>query len=246
MARVASFHLVRAHRAVTAMAHLATDRRRLRHVDGPRRSGACSAPAAGRTPGRPPTCAGRRCSPCGATRPTSTRSSPARRSPGRGAAAEESWHVRLRVIGGHGSWRGADVLGGLARGVDDGPIAVVTRADVRVRRLAGVPCRRSGGQRRAAARRPGCWPSAGIGELPGRPARHVQPVGGRRGDDGLRRPARATATSCAAPAPSAGTARSCSPASSPTPAQARGTVATRSPPDALARTCRGTTGTSIP
>ena len=27
-------------------------------------------------------------------------------------AADESWHVRLRAVGGHGSWRGVDVLGG--------------------------------------------------------------------------------------------------------------------------------------
>ena len=44
---------------------------------------------------------------------------------------DEAWHVRLRGLGGHGSWRGVDPLEGLEVGVGDGPIAVVTRADVR-------------------------------------------------------------------------------------------------------------------
>lgn len=56
---------------------------------------------------------------------------------GRWAAADEVWHVRLRGIGGHGRWRGFDVLGAIgAAGPDagdDGPVAVLTRADVRVR-----------------------------------------------------------------------------------------------------------------
>ncbi|MCU0260935.1 MAG: hypothetical protein MUE78_07955, partial [Ilumatobacteraceae bacterium] len=45
--------------------------------------------------------------------------------------AEESWHVRLRGLGGHGRWRGVDVLDGLEPGSAAGPIAVITRADVR-------------------------------------------------------------------------------------------------------------------
>jgi hypothetical protein len=44
---------------------------------------------------------------------------------------DEAWHVRLRLLGGHGAWRGVDPLEGLERGTGDGPIAVVTRADVR-------------------------------------------------------------------------------------------------------------------
>ncbi|MCU1362135.1 MAG: putative monooxygenase [Ilumatobacteraceae bacterium] len=49
-------------------------------------------------------------------------------------AADESWHVRLRALGGHGSWRGVDVLGQLvpARSTT-GPVAIITRADVRPR-----------------------------------------------------------------------------------------------------------------
>jgi heme-degrading monooxygenase HmoA len=47
--------------------------------------------------------------------------------------AEETWHVRLRGIGGHGTWKGFDPLEGLEPGSPDGPIAIVTRANVRRR-----------------------------------------------------------------------------------------------------------------
>ncbi len=49
----------------------------------------------------------------------------------RWAAAEESWTVRLRALGGYGRWRGVDVLAGLTAGDDGGPVAVLTRASVR-------------------------------------------------------------------------------------------------------------------
>ena len=49
----------------------------------------------------------------------------------RWADVEEYWHVRLRALGGHGAWRGVDVLGEMTTGADDGAIAVLTRADVR-------------------------------------------------------------------------------------------------------------------
>jgi heme-degrading monooxygenase HmoA len=45
--------------------------------------------------------------------------------------ASESWSVRLRGIGGHGRWRGVDPLEGLVPGSRTGPVAVITRADVR-------------------------------------------------------------------------------------------------------------------
>jgi hypothetical protein len=47
----------------------------------------------------------------------------------------EHWHVRLRVRGGHGSWKGHPVLTAIdeARSVD-GPVAIITRAHVRVSR----------------------------------------------------------------------------------------------------------------
>ena len=46
-------------------------------------------------------------------------------------SAEESWHVRLRSIGGHGTWKGVDALAGLDAGTADGPVAIITRANVR-------------------------------------------------------------------------------------------------------------------
>ncbi len=45
--------------------------------------------------------------------------------------AEQSWHVRLRSIGGHGTWKGVDPLAGLDAGSSDGPVAIITRANVR-------------------------------------------------------------------------------------------------------------------
>jgi hypothetical protein len=58
--------------------------------------------------------------------------------------ADESWHVKLRGAGGHGSWRGFAVAHELVRGETGGPIAMITRADVRPRswrafRRAGEP-----------------------------------------------------------------------------------------------------------
>jgi heme-degrading monooxygenase HmoA len=44
---------------------------------------------------------------------------------------DEAWSVRLRAIGGHGTWRGFDPLVGLEPGSRDGAVAIVTRADVR-------------------------------------------------------------------------------------------------------------------
>lgn len=62
----------------------------------------------------------------------------------RWADADEAWSVRLRSAGGHGTWRGAPVLDMIEPGRADGPLAVVTRADVRAGswrafRAAGVP-----------------------------------------------------------------------------------------------------------
>lgn len=132
MGRIASFHLVSetAWRAPVAMARLGTDRVRLSRVDGlafwrllgtgrgndtgtgidPRRTAlfavwddesALDAFLAAGTIGR------------------------------RWKDLDESWHVRLRALGGHGSWRGVDPLDGLEVGSATGPIAMVTRANVR-------------------------------------------------------------------------------------------------------------------
>lgn len=47
--------------------------------------------------------------------------------------ASEHWNVRLRSLGGHGTWRGFDPLAGLDAGAGGGPVAIITRADVRFR-----------------------------------------------------------------------------------------------------------------
>lgn len=55
-----------------------------------------------------------------------------------GSLAEESWHVRLELVRGRGSWGGWRVAGGGGRGTGDGgegPVAVLTRAAVRPSRL---------------------------------------------------------------------------------------------------------------
>jgi hypothetical protein len=56
------------------------------------------------------------------------------------AQADEAWHVRLRPVRAHGRWSGADVPALLDRAApppgDDEPVAVLTRARIRVRHLA--------------------------------------------------------------------------------------------------------------
>lgn len=85
--------------------------------------------------------------------------------------AREGWHVRLAALGGHGAWRGVPVLdriGPAQRGgsaADDGPVAVITRADVRLRswrafRAAGP------GVSEALHRAAGLLDVVGIGEAP--------------------------------------------------------------------------------
>ena len=87
------------------------------------------------------------------------------RLPERWAKAEESWHVRLRAVGGHGTWRGFDPLDGLDQGVATGPIAVITRADVR--RRAWSAFGRAGREVDAELHTaPGLLDVVGIGEAP--------------------------------------------------------------------------------
>jgi hypothetical protein len=85
---------------------------------------------------------------------------------GRWEGAAESYHVRLRAGGGHGTWRGFDVLGALepARG-DVRTIAVVTRAVVH--RTAWRAFARAGRPVSAEVNRsPGLLAVCGVGEAP--------------------------------------------------------------------------------
>ena len=90
--------------------------------------------------------------------------------------AEEAWHVRLRAVGGHGRWRGVDVLDGMERAGTgepdggrrrghDGPVAILTRADVR--RRAGRDFREASREVDAELHRAdGLVDVVGIGEAP--------------------------------------------------------------------------------
>ena len=132
MGRIASFHLVSepAWRAPVAMARLGTDRLRLARVSGLvfwRLLGTGRGDDTG--PGVDP----RRTAMFAVWDDESTLDAfLARHTIGRRwNDLDEAWHVRLRLLGGHGMWRGVDPLDGLEVGTVGGPIAMVTRADVR-------------------------------------------------------------------------------------------------------------------
>jgi hypothetical protein len=159
MARVASFHLVRHGHAVTAMRRLATDRPHrpdglvFRRLLGTGR-GADTGPGAD----------WRRTAVFAVWADEAALDAHLRAVTGRRGVTER-YDVRLRRVGGHGSWRGVDVLADLAPGSDAGPIAVLTRADVRARawrpfRAAGPPVSVELG----AAE--GLLAAVGVGELP--------------------------------------------------------------------------------
>lgn len=79
--------------------------------------------------------------------------------------AAESWHVRLRGLGGHGTWRGIDPLAGLAPGSGDGAVAIITRADVK--RSAWKAFSAVGGAVNDELHRsPGLIDVVGVGEAP--------------------------------------------------------------------------------
>jgi hypothetical protein len=100
----------------------------------------------------------------------------------RWARAAEAWHVRLRPVGGHGTWAGVDVAdllrsdggrrpedpSGTVGGVSeegDGPVAVLTRASIRARRL--VPFLRAGPPVDGVlGDHPGLLAAVGAGEWP--------------------------------------------------------------------------------
>ncbi len=51
----------------------------------------------------------------------------------RWSEAEEFWQCRLRRVGGHGTWRKVDPLEAMLEGDKTGAVAIITRADVRLR-----------------------------------------------------------------------------------------------------------------
>jgi len=79
--------------------------------------------------------------------------------------ADEAWHVRLEAISGRGSWRGRDVLASVRPGTSTGPVAVVTRAAVRVGAWRAFA--RAGAPVSAEVRSaPGLLAVVGMGEAP--------------------------------------------------------------------------------
>jgi len=162
MARLASFHLVRHHRAVDAVTHLATARRLLRRVPGLAFSRVLGT-GRGRDTG--PSADLRRTGLFAVWDAEADLDRFLAASPRAWAQAAERYDVRLRGIGGHGTWRGVAVLRGLEPGDDRGPIAVVTRADVRAaawRRFRAV----GPGVSQELQEATGLLAVAGVGELP--------------------------------------------------------------------------------
>lgn len=166
MARIASFHLVRepTWKAPLAVARLGTDRLRLASVDGLVFRRLLGTGRGDRTESGADL---RRTAVFAvwddeASLDHFLRSHPVAQ---RWRRAQECWHVRLRGLGGHGAWRGFEPLAGLEPGTPTGPVAIVTRADVR---------RRAWGRFRSAAklvdaelhRADGLIAVVGIGEAP--------------------------------------------------------------------------------
>jgi hypothetical protein len=166
---VASFHLVRERpgRALVALARLGTDRVRLARGGGPRfwrllGTGRGRDTGLGVDPRRTALFA---LWDDDETLDTFlSRSSIARRW----HDAEEAYTVRLHRLGGHGTWRGVDVLEGMeavGAAAEPGPVAVLTRATVRARHWPAFV----GAARRVSAEvatAPGLLAVVGIGEAP--------------------------------------------------------------------------------
>lgn len=172
MAGLASFHLTcePGWKAPLALARLATDRVRLAHVDGLSfvrllGTGRAARTSWGAQPARTAMFAlwesDDALDAFLATSPVADRWHHAR----------EHWSVRLHAHGGHGAWRGIDVVAASASAaVDlapraDEPVAVLTRADVRVRHWvrflrAGRPVSD------AVAEAPGLRAVVALGEAP--------------------------------------------------------------------------------
>ena len=82
-------------------------------------------------------------------------------------AAEEIWTVRLAPLRWQGTWGGADPFAGApaARGSYAGPLAILTRATIRLRHLAAFT-RAAGPVTTRLPGRPGLIASIGLGEAP--------------------------------------------------------------------------------
>jgi hypothetical protein len=168
--RVASFHLVRepAWRAPQVLARLALDRVRLAMVPGLRfwrvmGTGRGARTSLGIDPARSAVFAV--WEDAVALREFLATAPPARRWVRAADRSGECWSVELHLLSGHGHWAGVDVLAGLSPGAPGGPVAVLTRADVRMR--AWRRFHRSGAVVSAAlGATPGLLAVAGIGEAP--------------------------------------------------------------------------------
>jgi hypothetical protein len=164
---VASFHLVRERpgRAAQTLAHLGTDRRPLRSTEGLifwrlLGTGRGRDTGLGMDPLRTAVFAVWEDD---ASLDDFLSASPIAR---RWAGAAEAWSVRLRCLGGHGTWRGYDVVDALAPAeAGPGPVAVLTRATVRLTRWR--PFVGAGHQVSAEVRdAPGLLAIVGMGEAP--------------------------------------------------------------------------------
>jgi len=134
MGRIASFHLIReaAHRTPLALARLGTDRLLLVRVDGLRFWRLLGTGHSDRT-GRGADLARTALFAVWDDAGDLDRFMASNRIARRWDGAQETWHVRLRGTGGHGRWKGVDPLDGLETGSTDGPVAIITRANVRRR-----------------------------------------------------------------------------------------------------------------
>lgn len=138
---IGSFHLVRSTSRLAAMSRLGLDRRMLRTVPGLRfwrllGTGAGSSTGPGADLHRTALFA--------IWDDEGSLEAFHVRMAARWASASEAWHVRLRAAGGHGAWRGVPVLDELRPAeTTGGPVAIVTRADVRPRSWRAF--RRAGG-----------------------------------------------------------------------------------------------------
>ncbi|WP_262379358.1 spheroidene monooxygenase [Nonomuraea sp. PA05] len=80
--------------------------------------------------------------------------------------ADESWQVRLAPLASRGAWAGRDPFGGHpARPGGAGPVAVLTRASIRARRLVAF-YRSVPPVEELLRRQDGCLASIGMGEWP--------------------------------------------------------------------------------